>query len=186
MIAHYRNEIWKPYVNENWCDENEFLISNYGRVQRKKNYEATWKLSRTSLVGGYNTFWIRKKGKDRSTYCYIHRVVAELFLEKKEHQPYVIHLDFDKLNNEATNLQWASKEEMYLHHKKNPKKLNRIGKRTYAKLTEGRVRLIKKKIFDPNRKTRMKMIAKQFGISEMQLYRIKTGENWGSVKIDEE
>jgi len=27
----------------------------------------------------------------------------------------------------------------------------------------------------------MKMIAKQFGISEMQLYRIKTGENWGSV-----
>jgi len=27
----------------------------------------------------------------------------------------------------------------------------------------------------------LKMIAKQFGISTMQLHRIKTGENWGHV-----
>ena len=32
-----------------------------------------------------------------------------------------------------------------------------------------------------NRKTRLKMIAKQFGISEMQVHRIKTGENWSYV-----
>jgi hypothetical protein len=44
--------------------------------------------------------------------------------------------------------------------------------------------MIKRKLSDPKRKTRMKMIAKQFGISEMQLYRIKTGENWGHVTID--
>ena len=31
----------------------------------------------------------------------------------------------------------------------------------------------------------MRIIAKQFGISEMQLYRIKSGENWGHVKIDD-
>jgi len=42
------------------------------------------------------------------------------------------------------------------------------------------VRLIRKKINEG--KTRMKMIAKQFKISEMQLYRIKVGENWGWVK----
>jgi predicted DNA binding protein len=58
-------------------------------------------------------------------------------------------------------------------------------KRDGAKLTESKVRLLKKKIFDPNRKTRLKMLAKQFGISEMQLYRIKSGENWGHVKIDD-
>ena len=43
--------------------------------------------------------------------------------------------------------------------------------------------MIKKKIFDPQRKTRMKIIAKRFGISEMQLYRIKSGENWSSVQL---
>jgi hypothetical protein len=92
-------------------------------------------------------------------------------------------LDFDKENNKASNLKWVTKAEMYIHHKKNPKKIARRGQITYSKLTEGRVRLIKKKIFDPNRKTRMRIIAKQFGISEMQLYRIKSGENWGHVKI---
>ena len=185
MITHYRNEIWKPYLDDNLSEEDEYLISNYGRVQRKKQHADAWKLSRTSLVGGYNTFWIRKKGKKGTTYCYMHRAVAMVFLNKREDQIYVIHLDYDKLNNEAYNLKWATKTEMHLHHKKNPKKLERFGKRTYSKLSEGRVRLIKKKIFDPNRRTRMKMIAKQFGISEMQLYRIKTGENWGSVKMDE-
>jgi hypothetical protein len=29
----------------------------------------------------------------------------------------------------------------------------------------------------------MKMIAKQFDITPMQLYRIKSGENWGWVDI---
>ena len=51
------------------------------------------------------------------------------------------------------------------------------------KLTTTQVMRIKKMIFDPNRKTRLKIIAKQFGISEMQLYRIKSGENWGHVQI---
>jgi len=186
MIRDYKNEIWKPYKEENWSDEDEYQISNYGRVKRKKPQVETWELSKTSLVGGYNTFWIRKKEKRTTSYYYTHRAVAALFCEKKESQIYVIHLDFDKLNNNASNLKWVDKIDMFLHHKNNPKKLERFGKRTYSKLTEGRVRLIKKKLLDPNRKTRMKMIAKQFGISEMQLYRIKTGENWGSVKVDDE
>jgi hypothetical protein len=29
----------------------------------------------------------------------------------------------------------------------------------------------------------LKKIAEQFDISEMQLYRIKSGENWGHVKV---
>ena len=58
------------------------------------------------------------------------------------------------------------------------------GFRAYTKLTETQVKLIKRKINDPNRKTRMKIIAKRYGVSVMQLYRIKSGENWGSVTPD--
>jgi hypothetical protein len=43
------------------------------------------------------------------------------------------------------------------------------------------VKLIKKKLAEG--KTRMKILSKQFGISEMQLYRIKSGQNWAHVKI---
>ncbi len=185
MIIDFRNEIWKAFRMEHWSDDDEYMVSNYGRVKKKKVYEETWRLSPTSLVSGYESFGIKKKGKLKSSSTYVHRLVAILFLEKKEDQKYVIHLDFDKVNNVAENLKWVTKSEMFLHHKKNPKKINRRGKITYSKLSEGRVRLIKKKIFDPNRRTRMRIIAKQFGISEMQLYRIKSGENWGHVKIDD-
>jgi len=106
--------------------------------------------------------------------------VAQHFLEQGD-GVYVIHLNYDKKNNKVENLKWATKKEKENHQFTNPEYLNRPKKRTYSKLTEAKVRLIKRKIHDPNRRTRMKMIAKQFGISEMQLYRIKSGENWGTV-----
>jgi hypothetical protein len=43
--------------------------------------------------------------------------------------------------------------------------------------------VIKTILSRPNQKTRLKMIAKQFGVSEMQIRRIASGENWGHVKI---
>jgi predicted DNA binding protein len=51
------------------------------------------------------------------------------------------------------------------------------------KLTSTQVMLLKKILSDPNRKTRLKILAKQFGVTTMTLQRIKTGENWGHIKI---
>jgi DeoR/GlpR family transcriptional regulator of sugar metabolism len=51
------------------------------------------------------------------------------------------------------------------------------------KLTVTRVMLIKKLLASPKQTTRLKMIAKQFGVSEMQIRRIKSGENWGYIKV---
>ena len=158
------------------------MISNYGRIKRKKAHEDKWELSKYAYVSGYVSFWIKKKDKKITSSSYAHRAVASLFVKKKEDQNFVIHLDFDKTNNVASNLKWVNRAELNEHNKKNPVHKKRVGKRTYSKLTEGRVRMIKRKINDPNRRTRMRLIAKQFGISEMQLYRIKSGENWGSVE----
>ena len=112
------------------------------------------------------------------------RIRKSLGLDK----PYVIHKDFDKKNNKVENLMYVDRKELTEHNKKNPAviaaKKKALKNPKYSKLTAGRVKLIKQKIFDPNRKTRMRMIAKQFGISEMQLYRIKSGENWGHVDYD--
>ena len=76
--------------------------------------------------------------------------------------------------------------ERFQHNNKNPNviesKRKALENPKYAKLSGGKVRMIKRKIFDPNRKTRMRLIAKQFGVSKMQLYRIKSGENWGHIE----
>jgi len=59
----------------------------------------------------------------------------------------------------------------------------RVPKRTSNyKLTESKVRIIKKMVVA--KKTRLKTIAKQFGITHTQLNRIRSGENWKNVTIE--
>ena len=47
-------------------------------------------------------------------------------------------------------------------------------------MTETRVALLKKRLLE--KKTKRKILARNFGISEMQVKRIERGENWGYVK----
>jgi hypothetical protein len=177
------NEEWKPYWREqdNWKDGQNILVSNYGRVFSIKTGEPH--LLKQALTGGFPviTGMQCKDGKARS--FYVHHAVAELYLEqRKEDQKRIIHIDYDKTNNVFTNLKYVTMKEWWEHYNKNPKVKISLRKKRYAKLNEKKVALLKKKLLDPNRKTRIKMLAKQFGISEMQVWRIKSGENWGYVK----
>lgn len=179
MTRNYWNEEWKDVVFDDNIAENEkFKISNYGRVincKGDKEFEI-----KPSYKNGYQSIHLKQKHNHKSTSRYVHKLVAQHFLEQND-GVYVIHLNYEKKDNKVENLKWATKREKEIHQFSNPEYLNKPRKRTYSKLTEAKVRLIKRKINDPNRRTRLKMIARQFGISEMQLYRIKTGENWSSV-----
>lgn len=184
MIINLKNEVWKDFKKSHWKEREKYKISNYGRViSYKKNPEGA--LIDPGKVGGYPAFTVIKQdGKNELIFG--HRAVAELFIENPENKKFVIHKDFDKENNRFQNLAWVTQKELTEHNSKNPRvieaKEKKKIKRSYSKLSEAKVKLIKRKINDPNRKTRMRLIAKQFGISEMQLYRIKSGENWGSVE----
>lgn len=188
---------FKNYPDEKW----EFLepidglrysyaISNYGRIMNS----VTGKLIKPGKVEGYHTFkWKTKAktGKLQYRSIMMHNLVADKFIKKpSDSHSYVIHLDRNKANNHFKNLKWVNREEMLAFRKESPAIKESIRKlaesnrlRDSAKLTLMQATLLKKKIFDPNRKTRYKMLAKQFGISEMQLYRIKKGECWGHIKI---
>ena len=180
MIRSFRNEKWEEIrFDENISEKEKFMISNHGRIINCKGEEEV--LVKRYYINGYQNLPIKQKKNGKQTSRYVHKLVAQHFLQQGD-GVYVIHLDYDKTNNHVDNLKWATKKEKEKHQFSNPKYKD-VYRVSYSKLTEGRVRLIKKKINDPNRKTRMKMIAKQFGISEMQLYRIKSGENWSTVKV---
>lgn len=181
MIRSYPNELWKKInFDERFAQDEEFLVSNLGRVIKKK--EGFQDLVKVSKLNGYQIILVKKIGKGSKRTClYLHKLMGQTLLEKREDQKFVIHLNYDKLDNRLENLKWASKREKEIHQFKNPIYKTRPKVIPTSKLTEVRVRLIKRKLFDPNRKTRLKMIAKQFGVSTMQLHRIKTGENWGHV-----
>jgi DNA-directed RNA polymerase specialized sigma subunit len=57
-----------------------------------------------------------------------------------------------------------------------------VNRKQGHKLTDVMVKKIKQMMDDKKRTKTMKNIAAHFGISEMQLYRIKSGENWSHVK----
>jgi hypothetical protein len=186
------NEKWKKVDLEHEL-HNNYAVSNYGRLlsYTKKFDDGT--ILKAGKVEGYPIFRYKKKGprKVKHFHHFIHKLVAEGFVKKTspKHNS-VIHLDFKKDNNKASNLKWVTRAEMLSHTRKNPaviaakKKLVEYNRNAPGKkLTEAKVKQLKKKIFSPHRKTNLKDIAIQFNISEMQLYRIKNGKNWGHVKI---
>jgi hypothetical protein len=192
MVRSYVNEKWKEFKVHKSL-KLRYAISNFGRLLSFTDKFENGRLLKGSKIDGYPifTYKIRIKNKAKHVKLYIHKIVAEQFLKRKsEDHVFVLHIDRHRSNNSADNLKWATREEMLEHNKTSPfvlaarKKLilhNR--KRDGLKLTSTKVILLKKKLADPNRKTRLKILAKQFGISEMQLYRIKSGENWGHIKI---
>lgn len=179
MIRDHWKEEWKTIVFDDKISKNEkFKISNYGRIKTCINQEEV--LVKEKFINGYQSLPVKQAVNGKQTSRYVHRLVAEHFLEKPKDGYCVVHLNYDKKDNKIQNLKWVNKSDKIKHQHANPIYDNNP-RRTYSKLTETKVKLIKRKLNDPNRRTRLKMIAKQFGISEMQLHRIKTGENWGSV-----
>ena len=175
-----------------------YAISNFGRLVSFTDRIEHGRIVNGSMTEGYRIFRyrIRRGRKIIYKHRFFHRLVAEYFLEKtSDEQVYVLHLDHKLSNDLVGNLKWATKKEMLEHQMTNPKVLKarqeskkRIveyaRKRDGYKLTSTKVMHIKMLLAKPNRTTRMKTIAKRFGISLTQLYRIKTGENWGHVKIN--
>lgn len=58
---------------------------------------------------GYNQVTMMADGRYRR--MYVHRLVAETFIPNPDGKPYVLHLDGNRLNNNADNLMWATVQE---------------------------------------------------------------------------
>ncbi len=189
MVRFYWNESFKELDFGKEALRKRYAISNYGRIVSYTESIEEGTLIKGGTLRGYATLPLRPNGVSKT--FYVHKLVAENFINKSsQDQQYVIHIDYNKSNNYIENLKWTSKEEMFAHQQANPVVLSarkkQKGRQTQEghKLTATQVMRLKKRIMDPNRKTRLKLIAKEFGISEMQLYRIKSGENWGHIKVN--
>jgi hypothetical protein len=191
----------KIYPNEEFKEididdklQRRYAVSNKGRLVSFLDNITSGRLLKGALTDGYRMFRYKlylEGGKIKNKHLFIAKLVAEYFISKtSDEQIYVLHLDRKRDNDDYRNLRWATKEEMIEHSRKSPfvkqAKLNLIEHNLNAngrKLTVTKVILIKKLLAKPNQTTRLKMIAKQFGVSEMQIRRIKSGENWSQVKI---
>ncbi len=187
MIKEFSNEVWKQLKFSGWKHlRKKYAISSRGRIASyTNNVTEDGKLLQGSLTTGYRTLNLHRPGNNGTVY--IHREIARLFLKKASRKSkYVIHLNHNRLDNDMRNLKWATLEEMSEHQQHSPAKI--AYKKVQANRTEGlklnadQVKSIKKILDDKNRKITIKRLAEKYGVSEMTMYRIKSGENWGRIK----
>jgi len=200
-LRFYPTEVFKT-ISLGADDEKlklSYAISNYGRLVSYTDNIENGRFVKGGLQDGYRVWRYRVyagTGDNKVFYrcLFRYKLVAEYFLPKPtEEQKYILHLNYVRNNDYVGNLKWATYEEMIAHRYHSPSVLkarkeqlaliaeNR--KHKGNKLTSTQVMFLKKRIFDPNRKTRLKILAKQFGVTTMTLHRIKTGENWGHIKV---
>jgi len=189
----FPNEEFREINLDEYNLKLRYAISNKGRLLSFEENIEDGRILKGSLTDGYRLFKFKMyiDGKVLNKHLFYYKLVAEHFLRKEnENQVFVLHLDRVRDNDDVRNLRWATREEMMEHSKNSPfvkqarKNLLEFNiKRDGRKLTSTEVIRIKKTLARPDQPTRLKIIAKQFGVSEMQIRRIKSGENWGHIKI---
>ena len=113
-------EIWKYYDVS--FESNGLLVSNFGRMKLYDFRDRT----EGDNGAGYKNVNIYNKELKKAKKFYVHRLVAELFLEKPcDSKKQVNHIDGNKGNNHYTNLEWVSPKENIKHMHVNSLSKNR-------------------------------------------------------------
>jgi hypothetical protein len=86
--------------------EGKYSITSDGRVL--SHIKGRFMVYSTNWLG-YKAVTLQLSGKAR--YRYVHRLVAQAFIDKPEDKNEVNHIDGDKTNNSIENLEWTSRSE---------------------------------------------------------------------------
>jgi hypothetical protein len=117
-------EIWQELPDEFTVGKPNYFVSNKGRFKNNMGKITIFKNNDSYLT-------ITIKNKNKTIVHQLHRIVSKLFVPNKdENKLFVNHIDGNKLNNCADNLEWVTKSENTKHaHKlglitKNCRKVN--------------------------------------------------------------
>ena len=132
----------KPNIPELWKDikgyEGRYQVSDIGRVKsleriviRKngsKQYRKERILKSLSKPNGY--LYVNLCGSTGKKKFYVHRLVCEAFHENPENKPCVNHIDENKTNNIASNLEWCTVAENINHGTRTARTSKTVGQYT--------------------------------------------------------
>jgi len=112
--------------------EGLYAVTDCGQVF---SYVSGRYLKPATFKSGYMVVCLRKKNYYQIT-KYVHRLIAETFLEADDKRNEVDHIDGDKTNNNINNLRWASRSEN-MQNKRTTKGYywNKQEGKWYAKIT---------------------------------------------------
>jgi hypothetical protein len=109
-------ELWKTIDNF-----SNYEISTYGNIRNKTT---GYKLN-PNIKCGYSSLNIRNDDGYMKNFK-IHRLVALCFIPNTENKYSVNHIDHNKLNNNLSNLEWATATEQNKHRRKPKKEIQEL------------------------------------------------------------
>lgn len=114
-------EIWRTYLEFDFIE-----VSNLGRIRTKDHYVAGKDRKRRLIKGHILNQQLTKKGylqvefgvDGKTIHRKVHRMVAITFIPNPNNYPEVNHIDNDRTNNSASNLEWCTHEFNIAYKKK--------------------------------------------------------------------
>lgn len=167
---------WKPIPSTRGC----YSASSDGKIRRDKavkgncniNLEIKPRMNRC----GYLRVNLSCGGKVRT--ASVHGLVAEAWLPRPNDCDQVNHIDGDKLNNNAWNLEWCNNLHNRRHAFSTGLQVNHPGERANgAKLTNEIVSLIRAE----RGITTQSSLASRFGVSQVLISRIQLRKSWKHI-----
>lgn len=95
-------EMWRDIVGY----EGIYQVSNKGRIRNKHG-----RIRKTGNLNGYKTINLYKNNKGKTRY--VHRIVAQAFINNYDEKLDVNHIDFNRANNNVKNLECVTRGENF-------------------------------------------------------------------------
>lgn len=166
-----QQEIWKPIKGY----EELYEISSFGRVKsliKQGNNKERFTKTSIDISTGYINVQLNKNSKPLTKR--VHRLVIEAFIPNPKNKPVANHIDGNKKNNRADNLEWMTHSENTLHSFKNGLQKKIFGDNNYiTKIKNQDVLKIRELIVEGKNN---KEIAKIYNVNPCQISRIRTGK----------
>lgn len=162
LLSYYDlpDEQWRNVTGDAVIFKDDYQVSNLGKVRSFKCGKVT--LLKSHDFGGY--LCVELKNGDTEKNFKIHRLVAQAFVPNPDNKPFVNHIDGNKQNNCAENLEWVTHAENCQHAYDTGLRISGY-KRDDAALTDEQVRELRRDCIPCNRKCGFNAFAKKFNIS---------------------
>ena len=169
ILRHDPSLIKIDVYGENYYINREGVIYRASYVTNDGKYIKSKIVTQSLGKNGYYYVNLRHDGKTKL--AYVHRIIAETYVDNPENKEQVNHINGDKKDNRIENLEWVTPKENTQHSIYNG--MTPIGEKAHkSKLT------LKEAVSIKLSNRGNTELAKEYGVSRAQVYRIKKGLNW--------
>ena len=152
-----------------------YFITEEGKVYTSKRNQ--FREMKQPICRKYHAVNLSHKGNVK--HCFVHRLVAEAFVDNPENKDYVNHIDGNKLNNHYTNLEWVTFSENIQHAFEVGLNKGLVGEENgRALLNDTQVVEIYKRLQSGEKSI---SLAKEFGVEQTTIGNIKRKRLWKHI-----